>query len=385
MRDVMSDPPTDHGEFMFAAIESLPRLAWMCDAKGTCFYANRCFKEYSRNVLGEKARLNWLDLISRDEEADSAEQWMAATPEGRPFTGELRLRARGGETRWHDVSVVPVHAAGGEVRFWFGLADDVSERKQRGSDVVTQRFALEAARSGTVANLTVSAMAHDLNQPLAAAGTYASVAMRLLRSKVTDRDTFEHALEQVIREIRRAGKMFKDICDAPPIIEPELESLDLAQLARDAVSKLREQATGGFSRIKVEIAGSLESVVGNRVWLENSLQALINLREPLSPEPPSRDVVVTVMPTADGMRGQITIQHLSPPLDDETIRTVYKPHYSFRSGPVGLNLAVNRALLEAQGGEFWTEPNRHEGPAYCITLPFAASPKVSAAVPGIPG
>lgn len=374
MQNVIADTATECGDFLYAAIESLPHLAWLCDAKGNCFYANRPFSDYCRNALGDKARLNWLDLISRDEEANTVEQWMEATPSGAPFARELRLRARSGEMRWFGVDVVPILEPGGGVRFWFGLGIDLTARKRREADALASQMDLDAALTQNVASLTVSAMAHDLNQPLAAGGTYASVAMRLLRSKVTDRDTFEHALEQVIREIRRAGRMFKEFSDEIPSEPPVMECCDLAQLAHDAVVKLREKETLDTLQVTVTTLGSVGTVMANRVWLERSLHALIQLRAPAASEPDAatRDVVVSVMPSADGMCGQITIQHRGAPLDDDTIRALFKPHYSFKSGKVGLELALHRALITAQGGEFWTEPNRHEGPAYCITLPLAA-------------
>lgn len=373
-QNVIADTATECGDFLYAAIESLPHLAWLCDAKGNCFYANRPFSDYCRNALGDKARLNWLDLISRDEEANTVEQWMEATPSGAPFARELRLRARSGEMRWFGVDVVPILEPGGGVRFWFGLGIDLTARKRREADALASQMDLDAALTQNVASLTVSAMAHDLNQPLAAGGTYASVAMRLLRSKVTDRDTFEHALEQVIREIRRAGRMFKEFSDEIPSEPPVMECCDLAQLAHDAVVKLREKETLDTLQVTVTTLGSVGTVMANRVWLERSLHALIQLRAPAASEPDAatRDVVVSVMPSADGMCGQITIQHRGAPLDDDTIRALFKPHYSFKSGKVGLELALHRALITAQGGEFWTEPNRHEGPAYCITLPLAA-------------
>ncbi len=88
---------------------------------------------------------NWAELTGLEATAASGFGWAAALhPDdraaylaesahsfalGRPFTVEVRIRARDGRYRWFVLQAAPVHDQAGQIREWIGASTDFTERK----------------------------------------------------------------------------------------------------------------------------------------------------------------------------------------------------------------------------------------------------------------
>jgi signal transduction histidine kinase len=50
---------------------------------------------------------------------------------------------------------------------------------------------------------------------------------------------------------------------------------------------------------------------------------------------------------------------------------IFEPFFTTKQTGIGMGLAISRALIEANGGELWVEPDGGPGAKFHLTLPFA--------------
>ena len=145
-------------------------------------------------------------------------------------TGEKRIIGIGrvvtGQKK--DGSTFPLELAIGEAkigdrRFFAGFIHDLTERQlveQRVHEL--QEELVHAARLAGLGEIT-SMVAHEVNQPLSASGTYLEVARELLGSeREEDRARGLKALDQAATQIRRVGETVRRIREFARKKTPEL-------------------------------------------------------------------------------------------------------------------------------------------------------------------
>src|SRR5262245_40902890 len=156
-------------------------------------------------------------------------------------TGEPRIvgigRVVAGQRK--DGSTFPMELAVGEVnhggrRQFTGFVRDISERQR-----TRQRLQELQAELSHVSRLTemgqmASALAHEINQPLAAASNYLQAARRLhARHDKEGEERLDEALGLTASQIERASQILRRLRTFMRKGEPELRAEDVAKLIEE--------------------------------------------------------------------------------------------------------------------------------------------------------
>ncbi|MCF7838153.1 MAG: diguanylate cyclase [Candidatus Marinimicrobia bacterium] len=139
MKPAPTNPPPgpDHAEILFRAVEQSPSAVLITDAAGTVEYVNEQFCRmtgYPRaEALGRK-----ISLLKSGEMPASfyAEIWRALQA-GQDWSGVFHNRRKSGETYWEYATISPVRDAGGRLRHYLKIAEDITERKRLEQELVT--------------------------------------------------------------------------------------------------------------------------------------------------------------------------------------------------------------------------------------------------------
>jgi len=225
----------------------------------------------------------------------------------------------------------------------------------------------EALRLASASEM-YTAIAHELNQPLAATSHYAWASRKIADQKgVTNTDLLE-ALDNTLAEAHRAGAVTQRLRDLYLGGAVRKECVSLEALVKTALASL----TPRFSRYAIKFRHALPdpplmisvdpvqitAVVHNLV--SNAIEALT------IDHAMHREIALTAKVEGDVLT--MSVEDSGSGIPDEMLERVFMPFVTDKAKGLGLGLAICRTILKAHGSDIWVEKSRLGGARFCFTL-----------------
>ena len=271
---------------------------------------------------------------------------------------------RDGSTFPMELSVVEARV--GRRRVFAGFIRDlaVTETHQGRVQELQSRLA-EQARVQAMGQLG-AVLAHEVNQPLTAIGSYLAAAGRLLEQPVRA----HAALAAARAETQRAGEIIRQLRARVNAATPVLRSEPAAALIEAAAALALLGAGAAGVRPEVVLAPDLPAVLADPLAIQQVLLALIrNAIEAMAPAG-DRNLRIGAEVVAGMLRIDVADHGAGVPA---AVRAqLFQPFATTRAGAIGIGLATCRNIVEAHGGRIWMEDNVPRGTVFRFTLKLAA-------------
>jgi C4-dicarboxylate-specific signal transduction histidine kinase len=251
---------------------------------------------------------------------------------------------------------------------------DITPRKAAELQAAGDRAALtHLSRVSTMGQLS-AAIAHQLNQPLAAILGNAETARKLLTRQPVDHEELTEILDDIVSEDNRAAEIIRRLGALYKRGEMELSRLDLNDLARETLDLVRaELLTRNVSAV-TELDPALPSVHGGRIQLQ---QVLLNLI--LNAADAMRDVdvdrrVVVVRTASDGDQVRFCVVDQGTGIAADALAHIFDAFWSTKAAGAGVGLAVCHSIITAHQGTLEASNNPGGGATFCFVLPSTPRP-----------
>jgi C4-dicarboxylate-specific signal transduction histidine kinase len=233
-----------------------------------------------------------------------------------------------------------------------------------------QREALsEAQRTASTAELA-AAVAHDLNQPLSAIGTYAKACRLMVERGEADVAAILKVLDQLAAESARAGQYVRRMREFFRTGATREERVDVKRLIETAHAHLRDRLQREGISWDTSIAPDLPPARGDAVQLGAILDNLFaNACDALHQAPGQRAIFVTAMRVPDAERPivRVYVEDSGPGIPSEVREQLFKPLATSKPHGMGLGLALSRSIAERLGGALWFDHDRPRT-TFCLDL-----------------
>jgi C4-dicarboxylate-specific signal transduction histidine kinase len=243
---------------------------------------------------------------------------------------------------------------------------DVTEERRARELIAKHRDAAHRTARLIALGEFASAVAHELNQPLAAIATYNHSCMRMLQSGKPDPEQLLQAMHICRDQAKRAGRIIQRLRGLLRHPGPALAEQDLNELV-GAVLELSEpgarEAGVTFERL---LSARPPLARADRLLIEQAALNLVrNAVEAVQElEPARRRVTVATRVEADGSV-TLSVSDLGDGVPPEIAARLFEPFVTNKRGGLGLGLSICRSVVEAHGGSI-----RYEGKScFCLTLP----------------
>jgi formate hydrogenlyase transcriptional activator len=110
-------------------VESIPGFVFVTSADGRLEYVNQRILDYSGKDLRDFAGLQWDRMIHPTDLPVAIASWVENVAAGLPHEAEWRFLGADGAYRWFHNRVEPLLDGEGRVIRWYGLLQDIDERK----------------------------------------------------------------------------------------------------------------------------------------------------------------------------------------------------------------------------------------------------------------
>ena len=255
----------------------------------------------------------------------------------------------------------------------------ISERKQNEKKMETLHDEMNSMLVWQVAQHTVAALAHEINQPLASLSILSEVAKRLLVSdQISDGNhgerlrRREETLMRMNTEIERAASVVRSLLIS--VNKPDITraSALVNELIGESIRTAQSEGVFGYA-IMANYAADLPLVNVNRLQVSKVLLNLIhNSAQAMhAAQTPNGKIVLSTAVTDDGSEVSISVQDDGPGISALMQQEIFQPFITTKSHGLGLGLTISRALIEANGGKLWATQTKGQGATFHFTLPTA--------------
>jgi C4-dicarboxylate-specific signal transduction histidine kinase len=225
------------------------------------------------------------------------------------------------------------------------------------------------ARVHTIGEMS-TAIAHEVNQPLAAIQNYAFAARRYLAGSAADATRVDGLLVKIEAQAARAGEVVHSLRAMMKKHQSEPRRVEMGQLVTDTLKLVEMERHSGGIHLETAIARDLPPVFVDGIQIQQVVLNLTRNAIEAMEESGSTDSLITI-----GVRGSehgevaVSVTDHGPGVAPDDAERIFDPFYSTKTSGLGVGLAICRAIVEAYGGRLWLSPNVGGGSVFQFTLP----------------
>jgi PAS domain S-box-containing protein len=345
---------------------NVPALFSYVDRDCTYCFVNKLYEEWFQMSRGEIIGRHMKQIIGKPA-YETVKDRVAAALSGTKVTYEVEVPYESG-SRWMSVIYMPDSDIDGNVKGFYSLASDITERKQAEEEL--RHVTEELKRSNAELKQFAYAASHDLQEPLRNVAGFTKLLEKRYKGKfdekadeyfgyITDGVARMHSMIRDLLEYSRVGSRGKPL-------RPE----NCAEAVNQALSNLHSAIENTGAKIACD---SLPVVMADLSQLVRLFQNLIGnalkfcRRKPpkvhISAKQTGNDWIFSVRDNGIGI----------DPKHFERIFSIFQRlHTREEYEGTGVGLSICKKIVERHGGSIWVESEVGKGTTFFFTIPANA-------------
>jgi PAS domain S-box-containing protein len=266
----------------------------------------------------------------------------------------------------------PVLDRSGNVVEFVGSAVDITDvkRAERERERLRQAEAdlARISRVNTMGELTAS-LAHEVNQPIAAAVTDANTCLRWLNRDHPDVKEAREAAARIVKDATRAAEIISRTRLLFKKGAPQWELVDVNEIIRDIAALMRSEVTRHSISVRTELAEDIPQIRGDRVQLQQVMMNLVlNSIDAMKDVGGTRELVICSRQAEDGQL-MVSVRDTGVGLPQQADQ-IFNAFFTTKPHGTGMGLRISRSIAESHGGRLWAAANSPRGACFYLTLPM---------------
>jgi PAS domain S-box-containing protein len=351
--------------------ENNPTMYFMVDAAGKVMAVNPFGAEQLGYNVDELVGQPVLGVFYEcDREAAQRNVALCLEQLGRTKSWEARKVCKDGKALWVRETAKAVPRVNGPIVLI--ACEDITEQKRAGEALrQAQADLAHVTRMTTMGELTAS-LAHEVNQPIAAAVTNANTCMRWLAGDTPNVEEARAAAMRIVKDGTRAGEIISRIRLLFKKGTPVGELVDINEVIREMIVLLRSEAMRYSIPIRAELAADLPQVMGDRVQLQQVMMNLIvNSIDAMKDVDGTRELIINSQRAANEHL-IVSVSDTGVGLPRQQADQIFNAFFTTKPHGTGMGLRISRSIVESHGGRLWAADNSPRGASFYFTLATTA-------------
>jgi len=258
-----------------------------------------------------------------------------------------------------------------------GALIDVTERRAAERLAAEQRRELAHLGRVAIVGELSAALAHEINQPLAAILANARAAQVLLEADGAASDELRAILADIAEDDLRAGAVIHSVRGLVKKGESDPQTLSINEVVGEVLELARADLQHRAIIVSTRLCSPAPRVVGDRIQLQQVLLNLIvNAADAMSETPPPDRLLVVATTMHDG-GARIEVRDRGSGIAQDALARVFEPFVTTKPDGLGLGLSICRSIVTAHGGSMWAQNNPEGGARLALSLPLAAEERIA--------
>jgi two-component system, LuxR family, sensor kinase FixL len=227
------------------------------------------------------------------------------------------------------------------------------------------------ARLGSMGELA-AAIAHELNQPLMAAGTYTRLVNDAISSHTVDSTAVAETAKKAVAQVERAAEVVRRLRALVRLDRSSRVSCAVDRVITNALALCRPDLDRIEANVRTTFDPRLPPVMIDVLQIEQTLLNL--LRNSVEALGGAKHGIISIEAHADGDDFvEISVRDSGPGFPADLLENPFLPFSSTKPGGLGFGLALCKSIIEAHGGRLWLDGNS-QGACIRFTLPTVKTP-----------
>jgi PAS domain S-box-containing protein len=281
---------------------------------------------------------------------------------------ESRTRAADGRTVWLESRPSSIFDDQGKLVGVVNVMRDVTERKAAESALQELNLELRRVARASALGAFAASLAHEINQPLAAAAVNGEAALRWLTAEPVNYDRGLQATRRAVEAVRRAADVIGRLRALVTKEEPNRAPFN----AHDAIIEVLALTAREAERSSVTVHALLDAdrpdIVGDRIQFQQVIINLVlNAIEAMRTMEGDRLLVVGSRDQTEGL--EVFVEDRGPGVEPDKQGLIFESMFTTKIGGTGLGLAIAKSIVESHGGAIAMAPAEPHGAVFSVRLP----------------
>src|SRR6476619_5427695 len=233
----------------------------------------------------------------------------------------------------------------GGMPYFTGFVRDLTEHQQTQARLQELQSELVHVSRLSAMGEMASALAHELNQPLAAISNYMKGSRRLLSASADpNRGKIEGAMDRAAEQAQRAGQIIRRLRDfvARGESEKRIESLNklIEESGALGLTGAREQGV----QLRFNLNPDHDLVLVDRVQIQQVLVNLFRNALEAMAQSPKRELIVSNAAVADDMI-EIAASDTGHGFQDDVKQNLFRTFFTTKETGMGVGLSISRSII----------------------------------------
>ena len=340
------------------------------DPKGLITYHNPFFEKLTGYSTKELYNRSTLSLLPENERAElnlRLEDMAQTGP--RPHSQWTIVCASGEERQlaWSSVRQVDNE---GNYSGILSVGADITDGLLAQKELQHSQSELERLTRASMLGELVSALAHELNQPLTAILSNSQAVLRFMDNDQVDMGELHDILEDIVRDDKRAGEVIHSMRAMLRKGEIKREWFDLKHALDEVLTILHNELDAKSIQVELDFSEDLPQIEAGRVEIQQVLMnLLLNAVRALQSTPTEQRFIQLQAHIGQGNTVCTIIDH-GAGIKAEDIPNIFTAFYSTNSTGMGMGLAICKRIIEAHGGTIEAKNREKGGSIFSFTLPI---------------
>jgi len=257
---------------------------------------------------------------------------------------------------------------------WHGYLVDVTERETAARALAESEARVRALKDERLAALEKLAarLAHEVNQPLAAAATLLAVARRrlapLLEREEASGCAGAEVLDKAARQLLRAGQIIAQLREFSQHDEADKIFRSLHETIRETLCQLDGDSSFAGFEIVLRLEAERDCVLIDRVQIAAVLVNLLRNAAQASLPDGRRAIVIASRNAEDAI--EISVIDYGSGLSEDARRHLFELFWTSKVSGMGVGLATSKAIVESHYGKIWPGDGAAEETVFTFSLPL---------------
>jgi signal transduction histidine kinase len=241
-----------------------------------------------------------------------------------------------------------------------------SERQEREHRLREMRSELLHVSRLSELGQMVSALAHEVSQPLTAVGNYLRASQRLI--EFGDIAKAQTALAKAAAEVTRASEIIRRLSDFIRKKDSDVRTEDLRTMIEETIALSLVGTARTEVSVELRLHPDVPTALIDKIQIQQVLLNLIRNAIEAMAGRLRQSLVIATRPSANGMV-ELSVADSGPGLPAEVRAKLFQAFVTTKSAGMGVGLSICRSIVEAHGGRMWADDDSSPGTVFRFTVP----------------